>query len=103
MTQDPRKDYRFDGELGHGNYGSVQHVIQINSGSHFACKILRDDGSAVQRGHLVSEITALWNLRKHPNICTLYEVRLLLLENSPQHYQGHTWTTTTVSLFMWHR
>ena len=82
LLQDPRKDYRFGTELGHGNYGVVHSITHIRTGKVFACKILRDDASAQQRKHLLAEVSALFRVRKHPNIVTLHEARIRYCQQS---------------------
>lgn len=72
--QDPRKEYKFGSELGHGNYGVVHLVTHTQSGRVYACKILRKQ-SKLNQQHIMTEIEALHHVDSHPNIATLHEVK----------------------------
>lgn len=75
VLQDPRKEYKFGSELGHGNYGVVHLVTHGRSGRIYACKILRNHSSKLQQQHLMAEVNALHLVDSHLNIATLHEVK----------------------------
>ena len=82
LHQDPRKEYKFGAELGHGNYGVVHLVTHAQSGRIYACKILRNHASKLQQQHIMAEVETLHRVDSHQNIATLHEVSMAYMPSA---------------------